>query len=86
MDIYSEECLEVFLENQMQLFDQAVVENLEEAEAFLEDCFAVVLGSPKEILEYFEESGVDVTEMTEDEVLEASEVFVLPSGEFLVVL
>jgi len=85
MDNYSEECLEVFLKNQMQLFGEPVAENLGEAEAFLEDCFAVVLNSPREILEYFEESGVDVTGMTVDEVLEASEVFALPSGQFLVV-
>lgn len=82
---YSEECLKVFLENQMQLFDEPVADNLEEAEAFLEDCFAVVLNSPREILEYFEENGMDVTEMTEDEVVEASEVFALPSEKFLVV-
>ena len=85
MDNYSEECLEVFLKNQMQLFDEPVADNLVEAEAFLEDCFAVVLSSPREVLEYLEEGGVDITGMTEEEVVEASEVFVLPSGKFLVV-
>ena len=42
---YSEECLKVFLDNQEQLFDEAVAETLEEAEAFLEDCMAVVTDS-----------------------------------------
>ena len=86
MDNYSEECLEVFLKNQMQLFGEPVADNLEEAEAFLEDCLAVVLNSPGEIMEYFEEGGMDVTGMTIDEVVEAAEVFALPSGKFLVVL
>ena len=82
---YSEECLEVFLEKQSQLFDEPVVNNFAEAEAFLEDCFAVVLDSPDEIKEYFEESGVDVEGMSEEEIVEASEVFPLPSGRYLVV-
>jgi len=85
MDNYSDECLEVFLKNQMQLFGEPVADNLEEAEAFLEDCLAVVLNSPVEILEYFEEGGMDVTGMTVDEVVEVAEVFPLPSGKFLVV-
>ena len=82
---YSEECLEVFLKNQSQLFDEPVAYNVGEAEAFLEDCFAVILDSPDEIREYFEESGVDVEGMSEEDILEASEVFPLPSGRYLVV-
>ena len=35
---YDEECLQVFLKKQGQLFDEPVAETLEEAEAFLEDC------------------------------------------------
>ena len=34
---YDEECLKVFLEKQLQLFDEPVAETLEEAEAFLEN-------------------------------------------------
>ena len=34
---YDEECLNVFLKNQGQLFDEPVAETPEEAEAFLED-------------------------------------------------
>ena len=82
---YSEECLRVFLEKQSQLFDEPVANNYEEAEGFLEDCLAVILNSPDEIREYFEESGVDVEGMSEEEILEASEVFPLPSGRYLVV-
>ena len=40
---YDEEVLQTFLEKQSQLFAENVAENLEEAEAFLEDCMAVLL-------------------------------------------
>ena len=45
----------VFLEKQLQLFDEPVAETLEEAEAFLEDCMAVVVDSLDEVRDYFEE-------------------------------
>ena len=82
---YSEECLKPFLKNQGQLFDEPVAENLEEAEAFLEDCMAVVVDSLKEVREYFEEEGVDVDGMAPEELEEASEVFALPDGTYLIV-
>ena len=85
MSDYSEECLEVFLKNQEKLFDEPVAENPEEAEAFLEDCMAVVLDSLEEVKEYLEESGADVDGMTLQEIEDASEVFVLPEGKYLVV-
>ena len=46
---YSEECLEVFLKKQGQLFDEPVAESLEEAESFLEDCMAAVVDSLEEV-------------------------------------
>ena len=82
---YDEECLQTFLNMQSQLFDEPVAETLEEAEAFLEDCMAVVVDSLEEVREYFEESGADVDHMTEEELEEASEVFVLPDGTYLIV-
>ena len=85
MNAYSEECLKTFLKNQGQLFDEPVAENLEEAEAFLEDCMAVVVDSLKEVREYFEEEGVDVDGMAPEELEEASEVFALPDGTYLIV-
>lgn len=85
MQEYSEECLEYFLKNQLQLFDEKVAGSLEEAEAFLEDCMAVVLESLDEVREYFEQSGMDAGGMTDDELEEASEVFRLPDGQYLVV-
>ena len=82
---YDEECLKVFLEKQLQLFDEPVAETLEEAEAFLEDCMAVVVDSLDEVRDYFEEHGADIAEMTDDELEEASEVFPVSDGRYLVV-
>ncbi len=82
---YDEECLNVFLKNQGQLFDEPVAETLEEAEAFLEDCMAVVVDSIGEVRDYFDESGADVDGMSDEELEEASEVFALPNGQYLVV-
>ena len=82
---YDEECLKVFLEKQLQLFDEPVAETLEEAEAFLEDCMAVVVDSLDEVRDYFEENGADIAEMTDDELEEASEVFPVSDGSYLVV-
>ena len=45
MNEYDEECLLTFLKKQSQLFDEPVAETMEEAEAFLEDCMAVVVDS-----------------------------------------
>lgn len=82
---YDEECLKVFLEKQLQLFDEPVAETLEEAEAFLEDCMAVVVDSLDEVRDYFEENGADIAEMTDNELEEASEVFPVSDGRYLVV-
>ena len=82
---YDEECLQVFLKKQGQLFDEPVAETLEEAEAFLEDCMAAVVDSIEEVREYFDESGADVDGMSEEELEDASEVYALPDGRYLVV-
>ncbi|XCP86725.1 glyoxalase [Roseburia hominis] len=82
---YDEDCLRTFIKRQSQLFDEPVAETLEEAEAFLEDCMAVIVDSMKEVREYFEESGADVEGMSDEELEEASEVFILPSGQYLIV-
>ena len=62
-----------------------VAGTLEEAEAFLEDCMAVVVDSIQEVANYFQEEGVDVDGMSLEELEEASEVFALPSGKYLIV-
>ena len=85
MNEFSEECLITFLRNQEQLFPEPVAETVEEAEAFLEDCMAVVVDTLEEVNEYFEENGMDVDEMSMNELEEASEVFALPNGQYLIV-
>ena len=42
--------LQCFLDNQSQLYPEPVAETPEEAEAFLEDCMAVVVDSVREVL------------------------------------
>ena len=79
---YDDAVLQCFLENQSQLFPEDVADSMEEAEAFLEDCMAVVVDSAEEVEEYFEETGVD----TEGgNVLDADEVFDIGDGRYLIV-
>lgn len=75
-----------FLQNQSKLFpEEDVASSLEEAEAFLEECMAVVVDSPEEVREYFEEEGVDTEDANLDELLEADEVFEIGDGRYLIV-
>ena len=85
MQTYDRETLEIFLINQTQLFDEEVVGSLEEAEEFLEDCMAVVCKNIKEVRDYFDEAGMDIAGMSNEELLEQSEIFELPDGKFLIV-
>lgn len=83
MHEFDDAVLACFLENQSQLFPDDVVTSLEEAETFLEECMAVVVNSADEVLEYFEEEGIDIENT--DDVLEASEVFDIGDGRYLIV-
>ena len=83
--MFTDECINTFLENQEQLFPQAVAESYEAAEAFLEDCMAQVVDSIEEVREYLEEAGADVEGMSDEELEDASEVFALPDGKYLIV-
>ena len=82
---YDEDCLKAFIRNQRRLFDEPVAETLEEAEAFLEDCMAVVVDSLEEVRDFLREEGVDVEGMSSEELEEASEVFAVPGGRYLIV-
>lgn len=85
MNDYDKECLNVFLKNQKQLFREEVASTEEEAEEFLEDAMAVVCRNIKEVIEYLDEAGMDVSGMSEDDVKNASEVFALSNGRYLIV-
>ncbi len=85
MHEFDDDVLECFLENQLQLFPEKVAESLEEAEEFLEECMAVVVDSVEEVIEYFEEEGIDVEGAMEEEILDADEVFDIGDGRYLIV-
>lgn len=82
---FDDDVLECFLENQLQLFPEKVAETLDEAEEFLEECMAVVVNSLEEVIEYFEEEGLDLEGAMDDEILSAEEVFDIGDGRYLIV-
>ena len=83
--MYDEAVVQYFLEHQMQLFKENVAESPEEAEEFLEDCMAVVCKNLKEVKAYFEDQGADIEGMSLRDLEEASEVFAIPDGRYLIV-
>ena len=85
MHEFDDAVLECFLKNQLQLFPEKVAESFEEAEGFLEDVMAVVVNSIDEVVEFFEEEGVDLNGASGEEVLEIEEVFDIGDGRYLIV-
>lgn len=85
MDDYIEKCAEVFLREQGKLFDEPVAENIDEAREFLEDCFAQVFDGLDEVRKYLAEEGMDVEDMSDEELEEQLEVFKLGDGHYFVV-
>ena len=83
--MFDKDVINYFLENQNQLFDEDVASTPEEAQDFLEDAMAEVVEDVEEVMEYFDEMGVDTDGLSEDEILQQPEVFALPDGRFLVV-
>ncbi len=85
MHEYDDVVLQCFLDNQEQLFPEPVANSLEEAEAFLEEVMALVVNSPKEVWEYFDEQGIDLEGADEEEILTADEIFDIGDGRYLIV-
>ena len=85
MHEYDDAVLKCFLEKQLQLLPERVAENVDEAEAFLEECVAVVVDSASGVWEYFDEEGVDMEGQGRDEILSAPEVFDVGDGRYLIV-
>ncbi len=52
---YDDACIQAFLEQQLKLFPEEVANTPEEAEAFLEDCMAMVCDDKAEVIEYLED-------------------------------
>ena len=85
MHDFDDVVLQCFLDNQEQLFPEPVADSLEEAEAFLEECMAIVVNSAKEVWEYFDEQGIDMEGADEEEILSADEIFDIGDGRYLIV-
>ena len=77
--------LQTFLDKQEQLSPEPVADTPEEAEAFLEDCLAVVLDNKRDVIDYIGDS-MDIEGMTDEEVLDSPEVFALEDGRYLVIM
>ena len=85
MHEFDDAVLQYFLDNQLQLFPEKVADSLMEAEDFLEECMAVVVNSKEEVLNFFEEEGLDLEGADADEILEADEVFDIGDGRYLII-
>lgn len=85
MNKHIDECAKVFLRDQKQLFDEPVAYDLEEAKEFLEDCMAVYCKDIKELREVMDDEGMDVSDLSNDELLEQLEVFRLDNGGYFFV-
>lgn len=85
MDKHIDECAKVFLRDQKQLFDEPVAYDLEEAKEFLEDCMAVYCKDIKELRKVMDDEGMDVSDLSNDELLEQLEVFRLDNGGYFFV-
>lgn len=86
MNQYDDICIKTFLENQLKLFPEKVAETPEEAEDFLDMCMAVVCRNKKDVRDYLDECGVDISGLSDKDLEEAEEVFPLSDGRYLVVL
>lgn len=85
MPDFDDVVVKCFLDNQLQLYPEPVAQTPQEACDFLEECMAVVVNSKKEVWEYFDEEGIDMEGMNEDDILDADEVFSVGDGRYLVV-
>ena len=79
---FDKKVLDCFLKDQLQLFPEEVASTPEEADEFLEEMFAVVVKGKRGVRRYFEGTGVDISD---GNILEASEVFDVGDGRFLIV-
>ena len=85
MGDFDNKVLDVFLRDQLQLFPEEVAFDREDAAEFLEECFAQVVNSAKEVYEYFEGEVIDMEGADVDGILSADEVFDIGDGRYLIV-
>ena len=82
--MYDKLTIKAFLDNQLKLFPEKVAEDEQEAAEFLEDVCATVCKNKKEVIEYLEDA-MDITGMSEEEILSSEEVFAIGDGRYLIV-
>ena len=82
--MYDKKTIGAFLDNQLKLFPEKVADTEEEAAEFLEDVCAVVCKNKKEVIEYLEDE-MDISGMSEEDILSSEEVFDIGDGRYLIV-
>lgn len=85
MEKHMDECARVFLRDQGKLFDEPVAETIDEAVEFLEDCFAQYFGTLKDLRKFMDDEGLDISELSDEELEEQLEVFKLDNGGYFFV-
>ncbi len=80
-----EKYAEFFLKNQQSMFGRQVAGTIDEAVEFLEDSMAQIFDDIAELKEYWEEMGMDMEGMTDEELLDPAEVMKLPDGKLLLI-
>ncbi|MCR4689727.1 MAG: glyoxalase [Lachnospiraceae bacterium] len=85
MPEFDDAVLDAFLEQQLNLYPEKVAQTREEARDFLEESFAVVVSGKQEVLDYFEEEGIDAGGAGVEDITEADEVFDVGDGRYLIV-
>ena len=84
MDTFDSAVISAFLKKQCQLFPEDVATTEEEAEFFLEDVCAIVCDDDKDAIEYMKDN-LDVSGMSDSEILSCEEVFSVGDGRYLIV-
>lgn len=82
---FDDAVVEAFLKQQTKLFPEAVAETAEEAGEYLADSMAVVVDSVEEALDYLDGIGMDITEISAEELGSVEEIFAVGDGRYLIV-
>ncbi len=85
MPDFDDAVLDAFLAQQTKLYPEKVADTREEARDFLEESFGIVLGSKQEVWDYFNEEGLDLEDLDEENIALADEVFEVGDGRYLIV-
>lgn len=75
---------EAFLKQQLRLYPEEVASTIEEAEEFLEESCAAVADSPKDVMDYLEDVGVDTQGLNQKDILNMDEIIPIGDGRFLI--